>query len=98
MFLLCTDITTFQVSKYRTPCGCFKTFDGCCLPTGLQNSAEDSTLKWYKELQESAARCAQSFEQLNTSKDTQVSFRGYYSRHRGGFSLHVDSAIRELIA
>ncbi|XP_038560361.1 nucleoporin GLE1 [Micropterus salmoides] len=39
---------------------------------GLQNSAEDSTLKWYKELQESAARCAQSFEQLNSPKDTQT--------------------------
>ncbi|XP_038570839.1 nucleoporin GLE1-like [Micropterus salmoides] len=39
---------------------------------GLQNSAEDSTLKWYKELQESAAQCAQSFEQLNSPKDTQT--------------------------
>ncbi|XP_059193935.1 mRNA export factor GLE1 [Centropristis striata] len=39
---------------------------------GLQNSAEDGTLKWYKELQESAARCAQSFEQLNSPKDTQT--------------------------
>ncbi|XP_068455006.1 mRNA export factor GLE1 isoform X2 [Clinocottus analis] len=38
---------------------------------GLQNSAEDGTLKWYQELQESAARCAQAFEQLNTAKDTQ---------------------------
>ncbi|KAG7490961.1 nucleoporin GLE1 [Solea senegalensis] len=36
---------------------------------GLQNSAEDSTLKWYKNLQESAARCAESFENLNTPKD-----------------------------
>ena len=43
------------------------------LQPGLQNSAEDSTLKWYKELQESAAQCAQSFEQLNSPKDTQVS-------------------------
>lgn len=39
---------------------------------GLQNSAEDSTLKWYKELQEQAAQCTQSFEQLNSSKDTQT--------------------------
>nr|XP_046241837.1 mRNA export factor GLE1 [Scatophagus argus] len=39
---------------------------------GLQNSAEDSTLKWYKELQESAAQCAQSFEDLNSPKDTQT--------------------------
>ncbi|KAM6931335.1 mRNA export factor GLE1 [Xenentodon cancila] len=37
---------------------------------GLQTSAEDVTLKWYKDLQESAARCAQSFEQLNSPKDT----------------------------
>ncbi|XP_049435355.1 mRNA export factor GLE1 [Epinephelus fuscoguttatus] len=39
---------------------------------GLQNSAEDSTLKWYKELQELAAQSAQSFNQLNTSKDVQT--------------------------
>ncbi|XP_070690606.1 mRNA export factor GLE1 [Pempheris klunzingeri] len=39
---------------------------------GLQNSAEDATLKWYKELQASAAQCAQSFEQLNSPKDTQT--------------------------
>uniref|UniRef100_A0A671X7K1 mRNA export factor GLE1 n=1 Tax=Sparus aurata TaxID=8175 RepID=A0A671X7K1_SPAAU len=39
---------------------------------GLQNSAEDSTLKWYKELQESAAQCAQSIEQLSTTKDAQI--------------------------
>lgn len=39
---------------------------------GLQNSAEDSTMKWYKDLQESAAQCAQSFEQLNSSKDVQT--------------------------
>lgn len=39
---------------------------------GLQNSAEDSTLKWYKELQELSTQCAQSFEQLNSSKDTQT--------------------------
>lgn len=44
-----------------------------CLPTGLQNSAEDGVLKWYKELQETAAQCAQSFEQLNSPKDAQVS-------------------------
>ncbi|KAM7415587.1 hypothetical protein PAMA_017892 [Pampus argenteus] len=39
---------------------------------GLQNSAEDGTLKWYKELQASAAQCAQSFEQLNSPKDNQT--------------------------
>ncbi|KAM3611433.1 uncharacterized protein V6R79_018474 [Siganus canaliculatus] len=39
---------------------------------GLQNSAEDSTLKWYKQLQETAAQCAQSFEQINAAKDTQT--------------------------
>ncbi|KAL3975322.1 Ras-like protein [Sarotherodon galilaeus] len=39
---------------------------------GLQNSAEDVTLKWYKDLQEVAARCAQSFEQLNSAKDGQT--------------------------
>ncbi|XP_071339931.1 mRNA export factor GLE1 [Trachinotus anak] len=39
---------------------------------GLQNSAEDSTLKWFKELRDSAAQCTQSFEQLNSPKDTQT--------------------------
>ncbi|XP_017283254.1 nucleoporin GLE1 [Kryptolebias marmoratus] len=39
---------------------------------GLQNSAEDGTIRWYKELQDSAARCAQSFEQLNSPKDAQT--------------------------
>lgn len=39
---------------------------------GLQNSAEDSTLKWYKELQELAAQCAQSIDQLSSAKDVQV--------------------------
>ncbi|XP_030000246.1 mRNA export factor GLE1 isoform X1 [Sphaeramia orbicularis] len=39
---------------------------------GLQTSAEDSTLKWYKELQEASAQCAQAFEQLNSSKDMQT--------------------------
>lgn len=39
---------------------------------GLQNSAEDSTLKWYKQLQETTAQCAQSFEQINAAKDTQT--------------------------
>ncbi|XP_034452738.1 nucleoporin GLE1 [Hippoglossus hippoglossus] len=39
---------------------------------GLQNSAEDTTLKWYKDLQDSAAQCAQSFEQLNSPKDVQT--------------------------
>ncbi|XP_062237555.1 mRNA export factor GLE1 [Platichthys flesus] len=39
---------------------------------GLQNSAEDTTLRWYKDLQDSAAQCAQSFEQLNSPKDIQT--------------------------
>lgn len=39
---------------------------------GLQNSAEDVTLKWYKDLQETASRCAQSFEQLSSAKDGQT--------------------------
>ncbi|XP_008416011.1 mRNA export factor GLE1 [Poecilia reticulata] len=39
---------------------------------GLQNNAEESTVKWYKELQNSAAQCAQSFEQLNSPKDAQT--------------------------
>lgn len=43
------------------------------LSAGLQNSAEDSTLKWYKELQELAAQCAQSIDQLSSAKDVQVS-------------------------
>lgn len=60
-------------------------------PTGLQNSAEDITLKWYKELQDSAARCAQSFEQLNSPKDAQV---GFFSP-RECFFLIVNSATRE---
>uniref|UniRef100_A0A3Q1JD66 mRNA export factor GLE1 n=1 Tax=Anabas testudineus TaxID=64144 RepID=A0A3Q1JD66_ANATE len=33
---------------------------------------KDSTMKWYKELQDSAAQCAQSFEQLNSPKDMQT--------------------------
>uniref|UniRef100_A0A3Q3XAM6 mRNA export factor GLE1 n=1 Tax=Mola mola TaxID=94237 RepID=A0A3Q3XAM6_MOLML len=37
-----------------------------------KNSAEDSTLKWYKELQESAAQCTQSIEQLTSPKDAQT--------------------------
>ncbi|XP_041854834.1 nucleoporin GLE1 [Melanotaenia boesemani] len=39
---------------------------------GLQNSAEDGTLKWFKELQESASQCAQAFEQLNSPADSQT--------------------------
>lgn len=39
---------------------------------GLQTSAEESTLKWYKDLQDTAAQCAQSFEQLNSPKDAQT--------------------------
>lgn len=29
-------------------------------------------MKWYKELQDAAAQCAQSFQQLNVPKDSQV--------------------------
>ncbi|XP_061622379.1 mRNA export factor GLE1 isoform X2 [Phyllopteryx taeniolatus] len=39
---------------------------------GLQNNAEDTTLKWYKELQESLTQCTQSIEQLSSSKDVQT--------------------------
>uniref|UniRef100_A0A7N8XD22 mRNA export factor GLE1 n=1 Tax=Mastacembelus armatus TaxID=205130 RepID=A0A7N8XD22_9TELE len=39
---------------------------------GLQNSAEDSTVKWSKELQHSAAQCVQAFEHLNSPKDAQT--------------------------
>ncbi|KAK3539451.1 hypothetical protein QTP70_008505 [Hemibagrus guttatus] len=38
---------------------------------GLQTIADDSTLKWYKELQGLASHCAQSFEDLNNTKDMQ---------------------------
>lgn len=59
----------------QSPMSASKQIGNYCLPTGLQNSAEDSMLKWYKELQETAARCSQSFEQLNSPKDAQVSLR-----------------------
>ncbi|XP_061881102.1 mRNA export factor GLE1-like isoform X2 [Entelurus aequoreus] len=39
---------------------------------GLQNNAEDTTLKWYKDLQESLDQCAQSIEQLSSSQDDQM--------------------------
>ncbi|XP_061752112.1 mRNA export factor GLE1 isoform X2 [Nerophis ophidion] len=39
---------------------------------GLQNNAEDSTLKWYKDLQESLDQCAQIIEQLSSSQDDQT--------------------------
>uniref|UniRef100_A0A8C8JJ82 mRNA export factor GLE1 n=1 Tax=Oncorhynchus tshawytscha TaxID=74940 RepID=A0A8C8JJ82_ONCTS len=39
---------------------------------GLQTKAEQSTLKWYQELQDSANQCAQSFEGLNNTKDIQT--------------------------
>ncbi|XP_029618383.1 mRNA export factor GLE1 isoform X1 [Salmo trutta] len=39
---------------------------------GLQTKAEQSTLKWYRELQDSANQCAQSFEGLNNTKDIQT--------------------------
>uniref|UniRef100_A0A8C8JGX7 mRNA export factor GLE1 n=1 Tax=Oncorhynchus tshawytscha TaxID=74940 RepID=A0A8C8JGX7_ONCTS len=42
------------------------------LSKGLQTKAEQSTLKWYQELQDSANQCAQSFEGLNNTKDIQT--------------------------
>lgn len=42
------------------------------LSTGLQNSADSVTLAWFKELQDSAARCTQAMEPLCSSKDSQV--------------------------
>lgn len=42
------------------------------IAAGLQTIADDSTLKWYKELQCLANHCAQSFEDLNNTKDMQV--------------------------
>ncbi|XP_056140272.1 mRNA export factor GLE1 isoform X2 [Lampris incognitus] len=42
------------------------------LREGLQLRAEDSTLKWYRDLQDSAAQCAQSFQELNVQKDSQT--------------------------
>ncbi|XP_026781722.1 mRNA export factor GLE1 isoform X2 [Pangasianodon hypophthalmus] len=39
---------------------------------GLQTIADDSTLKWYKELQSLASHYAQSFEDLNNTKDMQT--------------------------
>ncbi|MGH0170968.1 UNVERIFIED_CONTAM: hypothetical protein FKN15_070125 [Acipenser sinensis] len=38
----------------------------------MKTSAEESTLKWYKELQELSRQCAASFEELNSSKDMQT--------------------------
>lgn len=40
--------------------------------SGLLTVADDSTLKWYKELQSLASHCAQSFEDLNNATDMQV--------------------------
>ncbi|XP_004086506.1 nucleoporin GLE1 [Oryzias latipes] len=39
---------------------------------GLQNSADSVTLAWFKELQDSAARCTQAMEPLCSSKDSQT--------------------------
>ncbi|KAL4660329.1 nucleoporin GLE1 [Arapaima gigas] len=39
---------------------------------GLQTKAESTTLKWYKELQNSADQCARTFEELNNTKDPQT--------------------------
>uniref|UniRef100_A0A672Z938 mRNA export factor GLE1 n=1 Tax=Sphaeramia orbicularis TaxID=375764 RepID=A0A672Z938_9TELE len=52
--------------------GCAGLYRPLFVCSGLQTSAEDSTLKWYKELQEASAQCAQAFEQLNSSKDMQT--------------------------
>ncbi|CAL1615215.1 unnamed protein product [Knipowitschia caucasica] len=40
--------------------------------TGLQIGPEDSTLKWYKELQDSAAAVAQLFEDFSSTKDPKL--------------------------
>ncbi|XP_052460962.1 mRNA export factor GLE1 isoform X2 [Carassius gibelio] len=39
---------------------------------GLQTGADDSTLKWFNTLQDSASRCTQAFDELSTAKDTQT--------------------------
>uniref|UniRef100_A0AAY5EE40 mRNA export factor GLE1 n=1 Tax=Electrophorus electricus TaxID=8005 RepID=A0AAY5EE40_ELEEL len=39
---------------------------------GLQDIAEDSTFKWYTELQDLASQYSQSFEDLNNAKDMQT--------------------------
>ncbi|XP_034018954.1 nucleoporin GLE1-like [Thalassophryne amazonica] len=39
---------------------------------GLKFSADDATLTWYNQLQESASQCALSFSLLSSSKDTQI--------------------------
>lgn len=49
--------------------------DGERVGAGLQNSAEDSTRRWYKELQEAAARSARSIEELSSPKDAQVGLK-----------------------
>ncbi|KAK7933767.1 hypothetical protein WMY93_004663 [Mugilogobius chulae] len=40
--------------------------------TGLQMGPEESTLKWYKELQDSASAVAKSFEEFSSSKDAKM--------------------------
>ncbi|XP_069039419.1 mRNA export factor GLE1 isoform X1 [Lepisosteus oculatus] len=39
---------------------------------GLQTKAEESTMKWYQQLQDTSSQCAASFEDLNNTKDTQT--------------------------
>ncbi|KAK9971114.1 hypothetical protein ABG768_027007 [Culter alburnus] len=39
---------------------------------GLQTGADESTLKWYNTLQDSANQCAQAFEDLGKAKDMQT--------------------------
>ncbi|XP_068166957.1 mRNA export factor GLE1 [Antennarius striatus] len=68
---------------------------------GLQNSADDSTLKWYKELQDSAAQCLQSFEQLNNPKEPQtkklnLEFRKIATTPINQISCNSGSQLREI--
>ncbi|XP_061821947.1 mRNA export factor GLE1-like [Nerophis lumbriciformis] len=39
---------------------------------GLQNNAEDVTLRWYKDLQECLDQCADGIEELSSSQDVQT--------------------------
>lgn len=64
-------------------------------PAGIQNSADDSTIKWYEELQEKASQCAQSFHELSTPANAQVSFclatlQKLFIQTRGKPALHLD--------
>ncbi|XP_066568930.1 mRNA export factor GLE1 [Amia ocellicauda] len=39
---------------------------------GLQTKADESTMKWYQEIQDASNHCAASFEDLNNTKDMQT--------------------------